>query len=382
MKLEFDREEYVNRHSRLVELLDKNGLDALMVTAEPNVSYYSGWRNFIPWWTYSRPYILILTKYHNPVLLVQGFHHYDASHDSWIKDVRRYDSLTGVPAVIVADLYKELGLMGKRIGLELGYEQRIFMPVNNYEEIRQSLSSCTLVDASNLIWQQRMIKSEAEISAHRQACMIGNQVFSAVFDQNWEGKTEKDVAKIVGSTIAQGGGEQGFLIICSGRGNYERVAGMPTNRILNKGDLMWIDLGVISNGYWCDFCRAGVVGGPNQEQNRFQNAIKEITLKTAELVKPGITAAELALACNHLATKYGLEFSFDCGRLGHGMGLNSTEPPHIAVYDNTVLEPGMVFTLEPGVVNDEGTFIIEENIVVRQNGYELLTATSQALNTI
>lgn len=382
MKLEFTREEYLNRHKRIVELLDEHGLDALMVTAEPNVNYYSGWRNFIPWWTYSRPYILVIPKDHDPVLMVQGFQHFDASRDSWIKDVRSYESLVGVPAAQVANLFKELGLIGKQIGMELGYEQRIFMPYKDFEEIKKALTGCTFVDASDIIWKQRMVKSEAEIASHRRACEIGDKVYQAVFSQTKEGMTEKEVARIIGRTIAEEGGEQGFCIVLSGPGNYGRVAGMPTERVLQKGDLMWIDLGVIANGYWCDFCRAGVIGGPSDEQTRLQNVIVDITLKTAKQVRPGMTASELSKICLELAADRGIDFSFNCGRLGHGMGINSTEPPHIALYDNTILEPGMHFTLEPGVVNEIGTFIAEENIVVRPDGYELLTITPRGLYTI
>ena len=382
MKLEFSTEEYLKRHARINELMAEDHLDAIMVTAEPNVNYYSGWRNFIPWWTYSRPYILIIPKDHDPVLLVQAFHRFDAARDSWIKDVRSYTSLTGVPATQVKDLFKELGLMGKRIGLELGYEQRIFMPQNNFEQIKDALGSCSLVDASDLIWKQRIIKSEAEIAAHRRACEIGDKVYAACFAETHEGMTEKEVAKIIGRTVAEEGGEVGFIIVLSGEGNYERVAGNPTNRVLCRGDLMWIDLGVIANGYWCDYCRAGVVGGASEEQKRLQQAVVDITLKTAECIHPGMKASELARNCIQIAADLGIDFSFDCGRLGHGMGINSTEPPHIAVYDDTVLQPGMVFTLEPGVVNSIGTFIAEENLVVRPNGYELLTSTSRELRSI
>ena len=382
MKLEFANEEYLKRNVRLVELLEESGLDALMVTAEPNVNYYSGWRNFIPWWTYSRPYILVIPKDREPVLMVQGFQHFDASRDSWFKDVRSYESLVNIPAVQVADLFRELGLLGKRIGMELGYEQRISMPYKDFEEIKKTLKGCTIVEASDLIWKQRMIKSEAEISAHRRACEIGDKAFAAAFAQAKEGMTEKEVARIFGRTIFEEGGEQGFCIVLSGPGNYGRVAGMPTDRVLQKGDLMWVDLGVIANGYWCDFCRAAVVGGPSDEQNRLQNVIVDITLKTGQCVQPGMKVSDLSRICLKYAAEYGIDFSFNCGRLGHGMGINSTEPPHIATYDDTVLEPGMIFTLEPGIVNEIGTFISEENIVVRPDGFELLTITPRELYTI
>ena len=216
MRLEFSHEEYMKRHESIVRHLEENRLDALLMTAEPNVNYFSGWRNFIPWWTYSRPYILIIPIDRDPILMVQGFQHFDASRDSWFKDVRSYDSLVGVPAEQVSSVFRELGLIGKRIGLELGYEQRVFMPIKDFENIKQSLDGCEFVDASALIWKQRMNKSLEEIAAHQRACEIGNKVFCEVFANTREGMTEKDVARLVGRTIGEEGGEQGFLIILSG----------------------------------------------------------------------------------------------------------------------------------------------------------------------
>jgi Xaa-Pro aminopeptidase len=382
MKLEFSLEEYKNRHARTVDLLEKNNLDALLVTAEPNVNYYSGFRNFIPWWTYSRPYILVIPKEKDPILLVQGFHRFDAAHDSWIKDVRGYPGLTRTPVPLVVDIFKELNLLGKRIGMELGYEQRMFMPYRDVVNLMDELHGCELVDASEMIWKQRMIKSDAEVAAHRLACQIGDKAYRACFSATHEGMTEVEVGRILNRTIIEEGGEPGFLIICSGTGNYGRVAGMPTGRKLMKGDLMWIDLGVIANGYWCDFCRAGVVGGPTSEQNLLQEAVVEITRKTIESIRPGMKASELARVCGKAASDIGISFSFEAGRLGHGMGIMSTEPPHIAVYDDTILEPGMVFTVEPGVVNDIGTFIAEENLIVTTDGCEYLTSTSQELRSL
>ena len=357
-------------------------MDAIMVTAEPNVSYYSGWRNFVPWWTYSRPYILVIPVIGDPVLMVQGFHHFDANRDSWIEDVRRYESLVGVPAEDVYAIFKDLNLLNKRIGMEFGHEQRIFMTYNDFEKIKAKLAGCTLVDAADVIWKQRMIKSENEIAAHRTACDIGDIVFQNIFAETKKGMTEKEVARIALRTIGAEGGEQSFCIVESGPGNYGRVAGLPTEKTLQEGDLMWIDLGVIYNGCFCDFCRAGVVGGPTDEQNAYQNKVVDLTLRTAAYVKPGLSIPELSQFCYDVAAEHGIDFSFECGRLGHGMGYNSTEPPHIALFDDTILAPGMHFTLEPGVVNDIGTFISEENLVVRPDGYELLTKTSRELRTI
>jgi Xaa-Pro aminopeptidase len=100
------------------------------------------------------------------------------------------------------------------------------------------------------------------------------------------------------------------------------------------------------------------------------------------MTRPGALARDLAVACGAEATRLDLDFTFEAGRLGHGVGLMSTEPPHIAIYDDTVLESGMVITLEPGVVNEQGTFIAEQNFVVTPDGAEVLSLANRELRRI
>ena len=130
------------------------------------------------------------------------------------------------------------------------------------------------------------------------------------------------------------------------------------------------------NGYWSDFSRAGVVGRPSAEQARAQQAVHQITREAVERVRPGIPASSLAQFCYQRLDEIGFPITSSIGRLasriGHGVGLNLTEPPHIGLHDDTLLEPGMVITLEPGVATSYGTFHVEENIVVTPEGGEVL----------
>lgn len=382
MKINYSVEEYKARHGRAVELIAAAGMDAIMVTAEANINYFSGFRHHAPWTTHTRPEILIIPVDSDPVLIVQGFLVYDAKLDTWITDVRGYPTLTGTPIDLVVGVIKELGLEGKIIGAELGYEQRLGMPVNDFLSLQQSLPNVRFADGSDLLWKIRIIKTEAEINSHRRACELATQAFNFAYKQAKEGDTELDIAKNVTKTIVDGGGELGFTILLSGPGNYARVAGMPTERVIRQRDMIWLDLGVVANGYWSDFCRTAVVGEPTDEQKRLQDIVVEITHKTMHQVRPGLRASELAHMCGKIAQDLNIDFSFEAGRLGHGIGLSSTEPPHIAVYDDTVLEPGMVITIEPGIVNEHGTFIAEENLVVRPDGYELLSLSTREIRAI
>ena len=93
-------------------------------------------------------------------------------------------------------------------------------------------------------------------------------------------------------------------------------------------------------------------------------------------------AAKIYETCGHEMEKHGLPWSFECGRAGHGVGLQLTEPPSIAGCDSTVLQPGMVITCEPGYVCDLGCFDIEENVLVTEDGFEILSGGRRELHEI
>ena len=82
--------------------------------------------------------------------------------------------------------------------------------------------------------------------------------------------------------LAAGADNPGFIIVCSGPTNYDRISARPTGRTLRKGDMVWLDVGVQYKGYWTDFCRAGVVGEPSDEQKRLQRVVHEVTANACE----------------------------------------------------------------------------------------------------
>jgi len=192
--------------------------------------------------------------------------------------------------------------------------------------------------------------------------------------------TEADATRILGEAIAEEGGRVGFFIVTSGKGFFDRVAGLPRDRVLQPGDFLWIDLGVVYRGYWTDHCRATVLGTASQGQRDNWRAITALTRATVDQCRPGQTAAEVVSFIEAEGRRMGLTFSFAAGRSGHGIGLMSTEPPHIALYDHTVLDTGMAFSIEPGWIDqDLGVFVAEENIVLRPGGADMLTVTSREL---
>lgn len=381
--LDFPIEEMQLRIEKAKAYMEEAGMKGMVVTAAANHFYFTGFRKLANWATFTRTVFVFIPVGKDPVLYVQNFAGPEALSRSAVQDVRTFDEVMGAPVDGVVEIMKELCMDTGKIGWELGYEQRMDMAINDYLAIKEKLPNAEFVDASTIIWKLRMIKMPTEIEYMRKANDIAGRTFDRLFSEICEGMTEKEVERKMVSIMAEEGAEKpGFIIVISGPGNYERISARPSNKRLRKGDLVWIDAGVQYYNYWTDYCRAGVVGGPTAEQRRLQAVIHDVTMKGTQAVAPGVPVSEMYHACGREMIKLGLPWSFECGRAGHGIGLQLTEPPSIAVCDESILQQGMVVTCEPGYVCDIGCFDIEENILVTEDGFEILSGGRRELHNI
>jgi Xaa-Pro aminopeptidase len=376
----FDRSEYERRVSAFQRGMQDRGIAGSILTAEANYNYFAGYHHFAPWTTFCRPVFLFVPTTGEPVLLVHAFPAADARRDVWFDDVRSYDSLTYAPLDQAMAIAQELEISEGPVGFELGSEHRIGMTAVEFDDLSGLLSPVKIEDVGDLVWDLRIIKSAPEIALHKESGRIAAAAFARCLGEVKAGMTEADAARMLGETIAAEGARVGFFIVTSGRGFYDRVAGLPRERTLEEGDMLWIDLGVVYRGYWTDHCRAIVLGGASQGQRDQWSAVTTLTKATVEQLRPGQTAAEVVRFIEDEGARMGLHFSFAAGRSGHGIGLMSTEPPHIALYDDTVLREGMAFSIEPGWIDQQsGVFVAEENIVLTPKGAEQLTVTPREL---
>ncbi|MGM8211551.1 M24 family metallopeptidase [Virgibacillus sp. W0430] len=382
-EIHFTENDIQNRIKRCQVKLDTAGYSGLVISAEANINYYSDFHTHAPWTTMTRPILLFIPVIGIPVLYVHVFQYPDAKAIAKGCEVRYFEGIGGPALSEMIGIMEALHMIKGKIGFEKGYEQLIGIQINMYESLKQKLSQAVFVDASDLIWSQRMIKSEKEIACIKRACAATSYAHDQTFAHIHSGMTEIEIARIVQKYMLEGGAHYpGFVIITSGQGNYERMSKTATSRIVSKGDFILLDLGAKYKGYWSDFCRTGYVGKPCSKRTAFQQKIHEVTMRTAEYLRPGIQTSEVATICAREMGKAGLSASFECGRLGHSMGLMSTEPPSVIVNDHTVLQEGMIINLEPGIINELGAFVLEENIVITKDGYEILSGGSRELHQI
>ncbi len=369
----FSVSEYQARLVRVRAAMLRHQLDAIFITAETNIFYFSGFRPVAPWYTMTRPNICLIAVSGDPILIVHDVWKGGATADTAWADVRNFSEMYEPPIAIVAEAFKDLGLTGARVGAELGYEQRQDMSPNDFGCLQDALPGVTWADGAAALWDVRMIKSPAEIAAIRVACKINADVFESCYSGLTPEMTEVQLASNLQAGIAKHGGYFGFLASCMVPDGYETMSRLPAARPLIPNTLIWNDIGSIYNGYWSDFGRAAVIGRATDRQKRMWEGVHAVTQAGIRAAGPGRMPGEIVAACLHESVRQGLEMNFASGRIGHGLGMLLTEPPHIAAYDQQMLHPGMVITLEPGSVGPEGVYIVEQNVAITESGTELLS---------
>jgi Xaa-Pro aminopeptidase len=364
--------------------MEQAGLDGLLLIASTNLTFLSGYPYVDT--NLARPFFFLLPRTEAPALLVHEGRQFEARANSWVEDVRVYNRLSVAPLAELDRLLRDRGLRGRRIGAEIGFEQRIGLPFGEFERLRVELAPTELVDAAAVLWRLRTVKPPWDLNSLRRACKLTAEAYESTFAATRGGQQERDVLERFAVEHIRSGGGPGWGVITSGRGNYDAVLGAGSERILESGDMVWLDGGCSVNGFWSDYGRGGVVGGASEEQRDLQRLIHEITMEGVELARPGVPSREVAAHVN--ARVEAIEapvtscISSLAGRVGHGIGFDVTEPPHVSEEDPTILEPGMAITIEPGVATEYGIFHVEENVIVTESGPEVISVSPWELRTL
>ena len=378
-----DRQEYCSRMTALASRLRNARMDGIVLSSEYNIDYYAGFRHHAPWSLFARPYLLLMNADGRSALVAHSFLADEIRKTGAVEDLRLYTRSGSAPLALISETIRDLGLSRGNIGAELGYEQRLGISWEDFSALRNTVPQTSFIDASELIWRQRMFKSPTELALLRKAAEITERAFESSFAAARPGISERELAAIAAQTmIREGADRPGFVLIVSGAGNYRRLSGKPSDRKLAIGDMLWIDMGAIYEGYWADFCRAAVIGKPSPEQLATQDVLLEVNQACIDAIKPGAPISTVAAAAERMFQARGFEVNVGEGRIGHGMGLMATEPPHVALYDETVMEESLFFTIEPRVIKDYGVFNCEEGVVVTTAGAELITTAPRALTVI
>jgi Xaa-Pro dipeptidase len=373
----FLKEEYKIRILNLQKKMQNNNIDVTLVTSPHNFRYFTGLDSYF-WESPTRPWFLLIPQSEDPIAVIPSIGE-TALRKTWIKNIYTWPSPRpkdeGI--TILIEVLNSLLENKSNIGCEIGQESNLRMSISDFDKLRINLSNFNFVDGSKFIWQIRMIKSQNEIKKIKKIISIASNVFDNLPDHIEIGMTEIDICNFFKRELLKNGADHTLYMSCaSGQGGYDQIICNPSEKKLQDGDILIIDTGTTYDGYFCDFDRNYGFGKIKKEANYAYLTLWEASEKALEIIKPGFTCGDISNAMNLILNRSGLS-SNNVGRMGHGLGLQLTEPPSIMYDDKTVLKENMILTIEPSYEYLPGKMlVIEENILITKDGFELLTSRS------
>lgn len=244
---------------------------------------------------------------------------------------------------------------------------------------KAGISSRNGVDIGRLLLMMRARKAPDEIANMKKAIDISELALKVTLDWAEPGMTERQIAdKLTAEMNERGAQGIAFMLVLTGE-----KSGLPHgdtgDRVWGEDEFLLIDFGAKFNDYPADITRTFCVGEPTDQMKAMYDAVYEANKAAREFAKPGVTCEDVDTVARNVIETAGLGEYF-IHRLGHGLGLSVHELPNIVQGDKTVLEPGMVFTIEPGVyIPQIGGVRIEDNVVVTEDGIEVLTSYPREL---
>ncbi len=370
----FPQIEFEQRLEKAQSLMSEKDLDVMFFCTEAEVRYFTGFLTQF-WQSPTRPWFLCLPRIGNPVAVIPEIGT-DCMERTWIEDIRTWSSPhpddDGIS--LLQETLKELSRGSKKIGLPMGPESTIRMPFQDFKMLQERLKGYEFNDATPLIQKLRMVKSELEIEKVSHVCQLVSRVFETLPEWLLEEQTEIDVfRRFKIECLKQGVDDVSYLVGGAGLGGYSDIISPPKDKELIPGDVLILDTGCTFDGYFCDFDRNYALQKGDDDVRNAYRVVFQATDAGLEAAVPGNTAADVFRAMNRVLETNGAKRG-QVGRMGHGLGMQLTEWPSNAVFDNTVLENGMVLTLEPGMQFGENKLMVhEENLVIREEGPQLLT---------
>ncbi len=353
--------DYVTRRERLFERLSAAGIDALLVNRVTNIRYLTGFSGSAGFLLFSR----------EPILVVDFRYDEQARAEA---DTVTVDGTARPPTL----WSRACSLVAASSAARIGIESKI-MSVSQHRELRE-LGRQELVETTNLVEGLRAVKDEEEQALLLRASGIADRVFSEIRQLAAPGMTENEVAGEIERLQRQQGAERSAapLIVASGP-RTSLPHGVASGRVIESGEPLMVDLSPVVGGYRGDLTRTVHFGPPPREFARIYRIVCEALDRAIKGLRPGMLASDVdAIARDHIAASgFGEFFNHS---LGHGIGLDQHEGPLLSPDDQTLLVPGMVVTIEPGIyVPGSGGVRIEDAVIVTEDGCDVLTTSSHDL---
>lgn len=362
----FPPSEYAGRLERAQARMAGAGLGALLLTTEAEVRYFTGFLTRF-WESPSRPWFVIVPARGKPIAVIPSIGA-ELMAATWIDDIRTWvapdpedDGVT-----LMADTLREVG---GPVGVPSHMETHLRMPLADFARL-QGQAGVAFAHDGGIVAGLRAIKSEAEISKIAEICAIAGRAFARVSEIAGPGVALAQVFRDFQRLLLEEGADWvPYLAGGAGPEGYADVISPATEAPLAEGDILMLDTGAVRDGYFCDYDRNFAIGAASLAQMRGHARLVEAVQAGLEVARAG-TRADVLWQAMAAVTGAGEQ----SGRLGHGLGMQLTEGLSLTSKDRTVLQPGMVITLEPGVETGPGRMMVhEENIVITEGAPRVLS---------
>ncbi|MDI6824472.1 MAG: Xaa-Pro peptidase family protein [Bacillota bacterium] len=386
------RGEVCQRRERLLAEVGRRGCEGACLFGPVEVFYFSGF-SFLPT---ERPVVLVVTREPCAVVLVPRLEEEHACRDSYADQVRSYPEYPGRrhPMEFLRGLLAELGLSRRPMLADAdGYSSAM-----GYRGPRLSeVSGGEVKVVADVGTRMRAVKSAEEIALIRESVRWGNLAHSYLQELVAPGRSEAEISwkastlatdamlKALGPHrlpwgVGEPGAGAGF------RGQVGKESALPhsltTGAVLRRGDVLVTGAGANVGGYHSELERTMFVGEPDAQSRRMFVLMLGAQDCAFEAIKPGIPCARVDEAVSRYFAQNGLE-DYWRHHTGHALGILGHEAPFFDAGDDTVIEPGMVFSVEPGIyVPGLGGFRHSDTVLVTGDGVEVLTYYPRDLDSL
>ena len=365
-------------HPRLEKLyknMASNDLDAVAINPGPTLSYLTG----LTFHLMERPVVMFFRPGHNPAFVLPELETPKLAQLPYPAQAFPYPELPGEWIKAFQKAVQALDISDKSIGVEPRA-----LRILEYRFIEQAAPRATFPDASTTLAALRIAKDADEIAKMRRAVVIAQDALKATLPQIKIGMTEREIAAELTIQLLRNGSspEIPFSPIVSSGPNSANPHASPSARKLQAGDLLVVDWGAAYEGYISDLTRTFAVGDVDAEWQKIHRIVQEANAAGRAEGKPGATCAAVDKATRDVIEKagYGAYFTH---RTGHGIGMEGHEDPYMRGDNQQILEPGMCYTVEPGIYLTERNGVrIEDNIIITTTGAESLSDMQREIRVV
>jgi len=363
------------RFDKLHASLRTSDLDAVILNPGSTLTYLTG----LHFHLMERPVVLLFAKDQIPAIVMPELELQKVASLPYDLQVFAYPENPSEWDAAFRKATQALGLDGKRIGVE-PRQLRLL----EFSYVKSSAPEADYPDASEVLSSLRLRKDKAEVDAMRRAVKIAQEALEATIPLLKIGMTEKELSSELVIQLFKHGSEpeMPFSPIVSGGPNSANPHASPTERKLQVGDLLVVDWGAAYDGYISDLTRTFAIGEVDDEYKKIHKIVQDANAAGRAASKPGVPCADVDKAARDVIEKsgYGKYFTH---RTGHGIGMEGHEEPYMRGDNMQILEPGMAFTVEPGIyLPDRNGVRIEDNVVITEDGADVLSDMPREIRVV